>query len=218
MTTPPRLTVLIADDDRYNRRGISEIFAATDDIVVVGEIEDGDQAVDAVTRLRPHVVLMDLKMRRTGGLDATRELMRLPAPPKVVAMTALDVDDLVVQAMAAGAHSFLSKDEPPEMFQLAVRVAAAGNMVFSPESLQRIIAAGGGGSQLPPTTDLAVLTDRERDVLAALAVGDSNSDIARRLYLGETTVKSHVSAVLAKLGVSNRVGAALVAFRAGLVS
>jgi len=217
MTTPLRITALIADDDRYNRRGISEIFAATDDIVVVGEIEDGDQAMDAVTQLRPHVVLMDLKMRRIGGLEATRRLMTLRTPPKVIAMTALDVDDLVVQAIAAGAHSFLSKDEPPHTFQQAVRVAATGNMLFSPESLQRIVAAGGGRTEPAQSPELAALTEREREVLIAMAAGKSNAEIANKLYLGETTVKTHVSAVLGKLGVRNRVAAALVAFRAGLV-
>jgi DNA-binding NarL/FixJ family response regulator len=155
-------------------------------------------------------------MRRFDGLAATRHLMTMPHPPSVIAMTAMDVDDLVIQAVSAGAHSFLSKDEPPETFQQSVRAVAAGNTLFSADSLRRIL-----GSRSPETitipADISVLSSRERDVLSALAGGASNSTIASELFLSETTVKTHISAVFTKLGARNRVEAALVAFRAGLV-
>lgn len=210
------ITVLIVDDDPFVRRGVADIFRAAADIEVVGDAADGDEVLPAVQQYRPRVVLMDLKMKRVGGLEATQMLMRLPNPPRVVAMTAMDVDDLVIQSVAAGAHSFLSKDESPHTFHQSVRVVAAGNTLFSPESLRRIVAAGGALRDSGP--DLSRLTDRERDVLAVLAEGESNADIGKRLYLSETTVKSHVSAILGKLGARNRVEAALNAFRAGLVT
>jgi DNA-binding NarL/FixJ family response regulator len=216
MTATSVITVLIADDDPFVRRGVSDIFAATDDISVVADVDDGDQVAAAVHAHRPHVVLMDLKMKRIGGLEATRQLMSIPAPPRVIAMTAMDVDDLVVQAVSAGAHSFLSKDEPPETFQQSVRAVAAGNTLFSQESLRRIVAAGTPSSGLR-TADLSMLSPRELDVLRALACGASNANIAGELFLSETTVKTHISAVFAKLGTQNRVQAALIAFRAELV-
>jgi DNA-binding NarL/FixJ family response regulator len=217
MTGPHLITVLIADDDPFVRRGVSEIFAATADIVVVADVDDGDEVFAAVTQFRPHVVLMDLKMKRMGGLDATRALMTMPDPPRVIAMTAMDVDDLVVQAVCAGAYSFLSKDEPPQTFQQSVRAVAAGNTLFSQESLRRIT---GGRTQTVVTDPSAIdkLSERERDVLKSMATGAPNAAIASELFLSETTVKTHLSAVFMKLGARNRVEAALVAFRAGLVS
>ncbi|MCF8784295.1 MULTISPECIES: response regulator [Rhodococcus] len=218
MTAAAPITVLVVDDDPFVRRGVSDIFAATDDIAVIADVDDGDRVPGAVHRYAPQVVLMDLKMRRVGGLDATRQLMGLPRPPKVIAMTAMDVDDLVVQAVAAGAHSFLSKDEPPHTFHQSVRAVAAGNTLFSEESLRRIVAARPGATPVPDPDTLGVLSERERDVLEVLATGASNADIAGRLFLSETTVKTHLSAVFHKLGTRNRVEAALAAFRAGLIT
>ncbi|KQU03885.1 two-component system response regulator [Rhodococcus sp. Leaf7] len=208
------ITVLVVDDDAFVRRGVADIFAATMDIVVVGSVSDGDEVPAAVAAHRPDVVLMDLKMRRVDGLDATRALMASTHPPKVVAMTAMDVDDLVVQAIEAGAHSFLSKSEAPETFHQSIRAVAAGNTLFSEESLRRIVAT----TRPPrPTVTLEALTDKERTVLSVMASGATNADIARQLYMAETTVKSHLAAVNHKLHVTNRVEAALMAFRAGLV-
>lgn len=213
-----KITVLVVDDDPFVRRGVTDIFGATDDIVVVADIDDGDRVPEAVHRFAPHVVLMDLKMRRVGGLEATRQLMTMPHPPRVIAMTAMDVDDLVVQAVAAGAHSFLSKDEPPQTFHQSVRAVAAGNTLFSAESLRRIVAHHHASAPPPVVADLTRLSERERDVLRVLATGASNADIAGSLFLSETTVKTHISAVFTKLGTRNRVEAALAAFRAGLVA
>lgn len=219
MTAADVITVLIVDDDPFVRRGVADIFAAAEDITVVEGVDDGDQVPAAVAAHRPRVVLMDLKMRRIGGLEATLHLMTLPDPPRVIAMTAMDVDDLVIQAVTAGAHSFLSKDEAPETFHQSVRAVAAGNTLFSQDSLRRIVAGA-----LPPsvpaaaTPALGALSERERDVLQALATGASNADIAAALFLSETTVKTHISSVFTKLGTRNRVEAALAAFRAGLVA
>lgn len=217
MTAPAVITVLIVDDDPFVRRGVTDIFAKTPDIVVVADVDDGDQVPAAVATFRPHVVLMDLQMRRTGGLDSTRELMTLANPPKVIAMTAMDVDDLVVRAIEAGAHSFLSKSEAPETFHQSVRAVASGNTLFSEDSLRKIVAT----SVLPMTptsVSMDVLSPRERDVLRILATGSTNADISSELYLSETTVKTHISGIFVKLRVRNRVEAALAAFRAGMVT
>ncbi|MFI8567711.1 response regulator [Rhodococcus sp. NPDC078407] len=217
MTAPAVITVLIVDDDPFVRRGVTDIFAKTPDIAVVADVEDGDQVPAAVTAFRPHVVLMDLQMRRVGGLDSTRELMTLAYPPRVIAMTAMDVDDLVVRAIEAGAHSFLSKSEAPETFHQSVRAVASGNTLFSEDSLRKIVAT----SVLPATrtsVSMDVLSPRERDVLRILATGSTNADISSELYLSETTVKTHISGIFMKLGVRNRVEAALAAFRAGMVT
>ncbi|SDC70751.1 response regulator [Rhodococcus tukisamuensis] len=220
MTASDVITVLIVDDDPFVRRGVADIFAAAADITVVAGVDDGDQVPAAVSAHRPRVVLMDLKMRRVGGLEATRHLMTLPDPPRVIAMTAMDVDDLVIQAVTAGAHSFLSKDEAPETFHQSVRAVAAGNTLFSQESLRRIV----GRTPPSPTThaaapaNLGTLSEREREVLRALATGASNADLAAALFLSETTVKTHISSIFTKLGTRNRVEAALTAFRAGLVT
>lgn len=217
MTAPAVITVLIVDDDPFVRRGVTDIFAKTPDILVVADVEDGDQVHAAVAAFRPHVVLMDLQMRRVGGLECTRTLMTLAHPPKVIAMTAMDVDDLVVRAIEAGAHSFLSKSEAPETFHQSVRAVTSGNTLFSEDSLRKIVAT----SMLPATpasVSMDVLSPRERDVLRILATGSTNADISSELYLSETTVKTHISGIFVKLGVRNRVEAALAAFRAGMVT
>lgn len=217
MTAPAVITVLIVDDDPFVRRGVSDIFAKTPDISGVADVEDGDQVGAAVAAFRPHVVLIDLLMRRVGGLDATRELMTLAHPPKVIAMTAMDVDDLVVRAIDAGAHSFLSKSEAPETFHQSVRAVASGNTLFSEDSLRKIVATSTLPA-VPTSVSMDVLSPRERDVLRILATGSTNADISSELYLSETTVKTHISGIFAKLGVRNRVEAALAAFRAGMVT
>ncbi|MGB3772140.1 MAG: response regulator transcription factor [Rhodococcus sp. (in: high G+C Gram-positive bacteria)] len=208
------ITVLVVDDDALVRRSLSDIFSGAADITVVDAVTDGDEVLPAVERHGPRVVLMDLKMKRMGGLVATRALMTLPHPPKVVAMTSMDVDDLVVRSIEAGAHSFLSKSEAPETFHQSVRAVASGNTLFSQESLRQIVAHNQAS---PPLIDLRILTDREREVLGVMATGATNSTIATKLHMSQTTVKTHLQAAFHKLQVANRVEAALVAFRAGLV-
>ena len=210
------ITVLVADDDPFVRRGIADILNATADIRVVADVDDGDQVAQAVSQFRPHAILMDLNMRRMGGLEATRQVMQMSRPPKVIAMTAMDVDDLVVQAISAGAHSFLNKDASPESFYLAVRAVASENTLFSSDALRRIVQSAPPAAHALPAA-LASLSPREREILRAIAFGATNAEISARLYLSETTVKTHISSVFGKLGARNRVEAALVAFRAGLI-
>ncbi|MGU3293629.1 response regulator [Williamsia sp. M5A3_1d] len=223
MTSP--IELLVVDDDPFVRRGLADIFAASGDIRVVAEADDGDQVPSAIARHRPHVVLMDLKMRRVGGVDAITAMMAQPDPPRVVAMTALDVDDLVLEAIRAGAHSFLRKDEPPHSFGMAVRAVAAGTTLFSEQSLREIVAAADAGtvtrhpSAAASAAERAVtaLSNRESEILRAIASGATNGAIADDLYLSETTVKTHVSHIYTKLRVTTRVEAAMMALRGGLV-
>ncbi|WP_072804229.1 response regulator [Rhodococcoides yunnanense] len=217
MTSPAIITVLVVDDDRFVRRGVGDIFAATNDIRVVADVDDGDRVLTAVNAFRPHVVLMDLKMKRMGGLEATEHLMALAHPPRVIAMTAMDVDDLVVRAVAAGAHSFVSKDEAPETFHLSVRAVAAGNTLFSEDALRRIVASSAPAPRAVSPA-MGTLTEREREVLCIMASGATTSAISKQLFLSETTVKTHITGIFGKLGVNNRVEAALNAFRAGWVT
>ena len=156
-------------------------------------------------------------MRRMGGLEATRQVMQMPRPPKVIAMTAMDVDDLVVQAISAGAHSFLNKDASPESFYLSVRAVVSDNTLFSADALRRIVQSSPPVAAVTPST-LTNLSSREREILCAIASGATNAEVSTQLYLSETTVKTHISSVFGKLGARNRVEAALVAFRAGLIA
>lgn len=223
MTAP--IDLVIVDDDPFVRRGLSDIFAASEDIRVVGEADDGDKVPAVLARYRPRVVLMDLKMRRVGGIEAITAMMADADPPRVVAMTALDVDDLVLAAIRAGAHSFIRKDEPPQSFGMAVRAVAAGTTLFSEQSLREIVAATGPGAAgergVPSRSEtaraVASLSDRESEILRAIASGATNAAIAGELFLSETTVKTHVSHIYAKLRVTTRVEAALQALRGGLV-
>ncbi|GAB2934625.1 response regulator transcription factor [Rhodococcus aerolatus] len=213
---PERPTVLLVDDDAMSRAGLGSILRSGG-LDVVGECEDGDQVLDAVRRLRPAVVLMDLRMRRVGGLDATALLhARLDAPPAVVAVTSLDTDDLVARSLRAGAVGFLGKDERPAAFVAAVRAAAAGLAVMTPGSLRRVATR----TAAAPATEEALrsLTERETDVLRCLGAALDNRQIATELVVEESTVKTHVGNVVRKLGAANRVHAAIMAVQAGLVA
>lgn len=196
------------------------IMAAYDDIEVVGEAEDGAQAVREAQIHRPDVVLMDIRMPRTDGLAATAELGRLADPPKVVVLTTFDLDEYVATALRHGAVGFLLKDATADQMAAAVRSAAAGDAMLSPQVTRRLLHRFAEPSS-PRRSDavrrLAVLTDKEREVLAAVGEGLANSEIGRRLHLSEATVKSHVSRVLAKLQLTNRVQAAILAHHAGLI-
>jgi len=215
MTSPP-ITVLVADDDALVRRAVVQILSSAADIEVTEAVSDGDEVPAAIDRRTPDVVLLDLKMQRLGGLETIGRLMSQPHPPKIVVMTAMDVDELVLQAVTAGAHSFLSKSEAPETFLQAVRAVAAGNTLFSTESLRKIVATNvSATNRIAPS--LAGLTAREIDVLRVMALGASNTQIAAELFISETTAKTHLASIAAKLGTGNRVEAALAAYRAGLV-
>ena len=212
--------VLVVDDEELVRTGLRLILDAEPDLTVVGTAGDGADAVAAVRRLRPDVVLMDIRMPGVDGLEATRRILGEGAPCRVVVLTTFDVDEHVYEALRAGASGFLLKDVPAAQLAHAIRVAAAGEALLAPSVTRRLIAAftrpdqATGLDHLPP--GLAELTARETEVLTLLADGMSNAEIARRLFVGEATVKTHVARILTKLGVRDRVQAVIVAFRAGI--
>ena len=213
--------ILIVDDDALVRAGLRMIFEAADDLHVVGEATDGAQVTAAVQRHRPDVVLMDIRMPIMDGLAATAELQAMPEPPKVIVLTTFDLDDFVFRALQVGAAGFLLKDTPPLELIAAVRVVAAGDGMLSPGVTRRLIGHFAADPRVERRRQaearLAGLTDREREVLAQVGLGLSNADIGRSLFMSEATVKAHVSRVLVKLGVANRVQVAILAHDAGLL-
>jgi DNA-binding NarL/FixJ family response regulator len=213
------IRVLVVDDEALVRSGLRMILEASDDIVVVGEARDGAEAATAVLRLKPHVVLMDVRMPGTDGLTAAARILAAPDPPKLVMLTTFDLDEYVHEALRLGAVGFLLKDTPPRDLATAVRTVAAGQAMLSPAVTKRIIDAfvGRAPSRAEAARDrLASLTGREEDVIRAVARGLSNAEIARELRLSEATVKAHLSRVLAKLGLTNRVQAAILVHDADL--
>ncbi|HEX2892385.1 MAG TPA: response regulator transcription factor [Marmoricola sp.] len=208
--------VVTADDQALIRDALRTIIEREPDLEVVGEAADGDEAIAAVRRHRPDVVLMDIRMPGRDGIEATRALLAEPDPPKVLMLTTFDLDEYVHACLRAGASGFLLKDTQPAGIVAAVRAAYAGDATLSPAVTQRLITSY---VQAPsPSANLpATLTSREVDVLRAIARGLSNAEVARELYVGETTVKTHVTAILAKLGVRDRLQAVIAAYESGLV-
>ena len=217
MSDAPTLRLLVADDQALMRAGFRMILEAQPDLRVVAEAADGVEAVELAQRHRPDVVLMDIRMPRMDGVEATRRL----AGHRVLILTTFNLDEYVVEALRAGASGFLLKDAPPEELVRAVRVVAAGEALLSPavtrtlldRVVQRLPAAV---APLPAVLD--DLTERELEVLRLVARGLSNSEIAAHLVVGETTVKTHVSHLLDKLGLRDRVQAVVLAYELGLVS
>jgi DNA-binding NarL/FixJ family response regulator len=215
-----KLRVLLADDDPLVLAGLRTILSAADDLVIVGEAADGAAAVAAASERRPAIVLMDIRMPGVDGIAATSQITARPDAPKVIVLTTFHLDDYVLGALRAGASGFLLKDTPPADIIRAVRLVAAGEAMLSPAVTRTLIEQFGvdepAHRRAAARQALRTLTDRERDVAAEVAQGRSNADIAARLYMSEATVKAHVSRVLAKLGVANRVQVAIMARDAGL--
>lgn len=211
--------VAIADDEALIRGGFRAILDAEDDLEVVAEAGDGEQAVAAATRFAPQVMVMDVRMPRIDGLAATRQLRTLCPDVRVLIVTTFDLDAYVYDALEAGASGFLLKDALPTELIQAVRSVAAGDALIAPQITRRLIEAFVGSRPGPAASSagLAELTQREREVLLLLARGRSNREIASELGLGEATVKTHVAGVLSKLGVRDRVQAVIAAYEAGLV-
>ena len=213
--------VLIVDDDPLVRSALALMLGGQADLEVVGEAGDGREGVDLARRLAPDVVLMDIRMPRLNGLDATRELHARPEPPRVIVLTTFDADEHVFGALAAGADGFLLKDTPPAEIVAAIRKVSAGEPMLSPSVtrtvLQRLRTEDNDGRTNEAETRLACLTDRERDVALAVGRGLSNAEIAAELYLSVPTVKAHVSRLFDKLHVTNRVQIAILVHDAGLV-
>ena len=210
-------TVLVVDDQPVVRLGFSALLAAQDDLVVVGDASDGAEAVEAARRLRPDVVVMDVRMPVMDGIEATRRITALDNPPRVLVLTTFDLDEYVYDALRAGASGFLLKDAPAERLADAVRVVAAGEALLAPSVTRRLIAELAARRPAAPAASVAVITPREREVLVLVAQGLSNTEIADRLVLAEQTVKSHVSRVFTKLGVRDRAQAIVHAYESGLV-
>jgi DNA-binding NarL/FixJ family response regulator len=216
------IRVLLVDDQPLLRTGFRMILSGEPDLTIVGEAADGASGVEAARRLQPDVVLMDIRMPGMDGIAATRALAGpgVENPAKVLILTTFGLDEYVVEALRAGASGFLLKDAPPEDLVDAIRIVAAGEALLAPSVTRRLLDRV--ASRLPPATENAIpalseLTDREMEVLKLIARGLSNAEIAEKLVVSETTVKTHVSRVLAKLEIRDRVQAVILAYETGLV-
>ncbi len=213
--------VLIADDQALVRAGFRMVLEAEDDIEVVGEAANGEQAVHGAQRLKPDVVLMDIRMPELDGIGATRLIAGGDGDgPRVLILTTFDLDEYVYDALGAGASGFLLKDSPPEQLVAAIRVVAGGDALLAPSVTSRLIEqfARGAPGRLRPPPGFDELTARELEVFELMARGLSNAEIADALVVGDTTVKTHVARLLAKLGLRDRVQAVVLAYESGLVS
>ena len=213
------IRVVIVDDQGMVRAGFTSLLATEPDIEVVGDAGDGEAAVELVTRLQPDVTLMDIRMPVLDGIAATRRLVEAQVATKVLVLTTFDLDEYVFEALRAGASGFLLKDAPAEELAAAIRVVAAGESLLAPAVTTRLIRdfANRPGAGRPRAGLLDPLTDREREVLVLVAQGLSNAEIAGRLVVSPLTAKTHVSRILAKLGLRDRTQLVVVAYEAGLV-
>lgn len=212
------IRVLIADDQALVRSGFRLIVETRSDLEVVGEAEDGEEAVRLTLELEPDVILMDVRMPALDGIEATRRIVAAGSPARILVLTTFDVDEYVYAAVRAGASGFLLKDVRPGDLVEAIRLVANGNALLGPSVTRRLLERfvdehpSAGAEEA-----VARLTEREREILGLLASGLSNAELAQQLVLSETTVKTHVSSILRKLGVRDRVQAVIVAYDAGLV-
>ncbi len=215
---PGPLRVVVADDQALVRAGFRMILEADPGIRVVGDAADGEEAVSAVRRLRPDVVMMDVRMPVLDGLEATRRILAADSGGcRVIILTTFDLDEYVFAALRAGASGFLLKDVSPEHLIASVRMVAGGDALLAPSITRRLIERFAGPPEEAAELSLSALTDREREVLALIARGLSNAELAERMHLGETTIKTHVGRVLSKLGLRDRVQAVVLAYETGLV-
>ena len=212
--------ILIADDQELVRAGLRMLIDAEDDLEVAGEAADGEQAVHSAKRLRPDLVLMDIRMPRLDGLAATRRLLgddREQPAPRVIVLTTFDRNEYVYEALRAGASGFLLKDMPAAQLVAGLRAVAAGDALLAPSITRRMIEQFAAVRHAPVPPGFDELTARERDTFMLLARGLSNAEIAAEHVVGEATVKTHVAAILAKLGLRDRVQAVVLAYETGLV-
>jgi DNA-binding NarL/FixJ family response regulator len=211
------IRVLVADDQAMVRAGFRMLLSREPGIEVVGEAADGVEAVRLAAQCRPTVVLMDIRMPRLDGLEATRQILGSESAARVLVLTTFDLDEYIFEALNAGASGFVLKDDPPESLVAAIRTVAAGESLLSPAVTRRVIARFTRLARPTRPAELETLTPRELDVLRLVAEGLSNAEIAARLFIGDGTVKTHVAHVLAKLGLRDRVQAVVLAHRVGLV-
>jgi DNA-binding NarL/FixJ family response regulator len=213
------IRVLVADDQALVRAGFRAILEGQDDLDVVGEADDGATAVALARELRPDVVLMDIRMPGLDGIEATRRLLRDNDAPRILMLTTFDLDEYLYEAMKAGASGFLLKDVPRDQLIDAVRTIAMGDALLAPALVRRLIEdfVSRPAPGTHPPAELDELTEREREVLALIARGLSNAEIAARLFLSEATVRTHVTHILAKLGLRDRIQAVVLAYETGLI-
>ena len=212
------IRVLVADDQSMVRAGFRLLLSGEDGIEVVAEAENGLEAVDKAARFQPSVVLMDIRMPELDGLEATRQILAADPGARILILTTFDLDEYIYEALRAGASGFVLKDDPPEQLIAAIRTVAAGDALLSPAVTRRVIQQFTRIPRAAQPSGLEQLTGRERDVLRLVAQGLSNAEIGEQLYIGETTVKTHVTHVLQKLNLRDRVQAVVLAYQTGLAS
>jgi DNA-binding NarL/FixJ family response regulator len=210
------IRVLVADDQSMVRAGFRMLLAGEQDIEVVAEASNGIEAVARAARTDPAVILMDIRMPELDGLEATRRILAANDAARVLILTTFGLDEYVYEALCAGASGFVLKDDPPEQLISAVRTVAAGNALLSPAITKRVIRQFTRIPRPAPPRELSDLTERELEILRLIATGLSNAEISRTLFIGETTVKTHVTHILQKLGLRDRVQAVVLAYQAGL--
>jgi DNA-binding NarL/FixJ family response regulator len=210
------IRVLVADDQSMVRAGFRMLLAGEEDIEVVAEACNGLEAVDKTARFHPSVVLMDIRMPELDGLQATRRILAADNGARILVLTTFDLDEYVYEALRAGASGFVLKDDSPEQLIAAIRTVAAGEALLSPTITKRVIQKFARMPRPAPPKELDDLSERERDVFRLMARGLSNGEIAQELYIGETTVKTHITHILQKLNLRDRVQAVVLAHRSGV--
>ena len=211
------IRVLVADDQSMVRAGFRMLLSGEDDIEVVAEASNGIEAVEKAARFSPTVVLMDIRMPELDGLEATRRILAADPEARVLVLTTFDLDEYVYEALRAGASGFVLKDDPPEQLLEAVRTVASGEALLSPAITKRVIREFTRMARPSPPKELDDLSTREREVLRLIALGLSNAQIGQELFISETTVKTHVTHILSKLGLRDRVQAVVLAYQTGIV-
>jgi DNA-binding NarL/FixJ family response regulator len=210
------IRVLVADDQSMVRAGFRMLLSSQDDIEVVAEASNGLEAVDKAGRFHPSVVLMDIRMPELDGLEATRRILAADNAARILILTTFDLDEYVYEALSVGASGFVLKDDPPEQLLVAVRTVAAGDALLSPSVTKRVIKQFTRIPHPAPPRELDDLTERELDVFRLIARGLSNAEIGRDLYITDTTVKTHITHILQKLNLRDRVQAVVLAYQTGL--
>jgi DNA-binding NarL/FixJ family response regulator len=210
------IRVLVADDQSMVRAGFRMLLAGEHDIEVVAEASNGLEAVEKTAHFQPTVVLMDIRMPELDGLEAARRILAADSTARILVLTTFDLDEYVYEALRLGASGFVLKDDPPEQLLAAIRTVAAGDALLSPAITKRVIRQFTRIPRAEPPRELDELTAREREILRLIAGGLSNAEIGRELYIGETTVKTHVTHILQKLNLRDRVQAVVLAYRTGL--
>jgi DNA-binding NarL/FixJ family response regulator len=210
------IRVLVADDQSMVRAGFRMLLGGEEDIDVVAEAQNGLEAVEKAARFNPTVVLMDIRMPELDGLEATRRILVADPAARVLILTTFDLDEYIYEALSAGASGFVLKDDPPEQLIAAIRTVAAGDALLSPAVTKRVISKFTRAPRPAPPAGLDELTERELEVFRLIASGLSNAEIGETLFISDTTVKTHVTRVLAKLGLRDRVQAVVLAHQAGL--